>query len=432
MTGLFVSELNETIFSTALPTLAGELGAAAHLQWVTTAYVAASTVVMLLYGRLSDRLGRKPLFLAALSIFLLGSVIGALAPTMAALVTGRAVQGLGGGGLLILVQAMLADLVPARQRARALAAVSAVFAVAAVLGPVLGGGLVERLDWRAVFWVSVPLALVALVAAAAALPPQTARPTAPSPPLLLLRNRNVAIPTVASMIMAVAMFGTITYLPTYLQLARRLTPTQSGLMMLALIGGLGLATVGSAQLVSRTGHHRVLPITGAGLAALGLLLLGSLELDASLVLVGFALFVLGAGLGCALQILLVIVQVSVPAADVGTATAGYDLSREIGVTIGAAAIGAVLTARLAGRVAQDGLTAAGLDPANLTPERLRSLPDGLQAAVALAYHDALTPIFGALAPLMIMSGAALAFLRPTTLGAPDAVDPSTAAAVSSR
>jgi EmrB/QacA subfamily drug resistance transporter len=429
---------------------------------------------MPVYGRLSDQLGRKYLFIAGLAIFLAGSVIGGLAPNLAVLVTGRAVQGLGAGGLLILVQAVLADLVPARQRPRALAAVSAVFAAAAILGPPLGGWLVEVLGWRSIFWLNLPTGVAALALAAVALPTPRAA-TAPlqvdtvgiasltaavsglvvlssyagttdawtSPPVLgltaavalavlifvraerraeqpliplpLFKNRNFTISTAAGLVMAVAMFGTITYLPTYLQMVHLLPPAQSGLVMLALVGGLGLATVASAQVVSRTGRYRSLPVVGAGLAAVGLLLLSRLDSDADLRVVAGALFVLGAGLGCALQILLLVVQVSVPPKVVGTATAGNDFFREIGVAVGVAAVGALFTSRLAFLLNQDGLATSGLDPAALTPERLRLLSVDVSTMVSLAYHDALSPVFGYLVPLMIISGVALAFLGPVAL-----------------
>ncbi len=300
MAGLFISELNETIFSTALPTVVGDLDGVDHMLWVTTAYILAATITMPVYGKLSDLVGRKPLFLAGLAIFSVGSIIGGLAPGMGLLILGRVVQGLGSGGLLILVQAIIADVVPARQRARYLSAMGAVFAASSLLGPVLGGWLTEMMSWRWAFWINLPLGALAMTLAALFLPAD-ARPEVrlkldvwgvttmatavtalvlvaawggttyawsspvivtlalvavvaavifvrverraaqPLIPLHLFANRNFSVPTVVGLVMAVAMFGTIGYLPTYLQM----------------VSGLGADPLRSADahLDHRSGRH---------------------------------------------------------------------------------------------------------------------------------------------------------------------------------
>lgn len=445
--GLLLAALDQFILATALPTIVGELGEVSGLLWVNTVYVLSATVAMPAYGVLGDRLGRRRVFVAALAVFVAGSVVGGVAPTMSALVAARAIQGLGGGGLLILIQAIVADVVPARERAPYLTAIDAVFALAAVSGPVVGGWLAETAGWRWAFWINLPVGAVALVAALTLVPasPRRDRPVrldlagllvlaaavtllvlvtawggtrlpwtspllvglvlaaalavvvflrievrAPDPvlPLPLLARRNVALPVGAGLLLAVAAFGTVNYLPTFLQLVTGLSPTRAGLMMLALVGGLGLATTAAAALVRRTGRYRALPVTGAALVAAALLGLASLDAGSALPQVGLNLFGLGAGIGCAWEVLVVVVQNAVPADQVGVATAANGFLRELGVLLGTALVGAVFTARLGPLL--DG-----------------QAPD--------AYADALTPVFAALVPLVVVALVGLVFLRPEPL-----------------
>ncbi len=475
MVGLFLSELNETIFSTAMPTVVGELNGLNHMLWVSTAYILAATITMPVYGKLSDLIGRKPLFIAALVIFLVGSVIGGLAANMPVLIIGRAVQGLGGGGLLILVQAIVADVIPARERPRYLSIIGAVFALSAILGPVLGGWFTESVGWRWAFWFNLPLGVLAIGCAAALLrlprpreSPVTIdtwgiltmalavtsvvllaswagvqyawtspvivglagcflvataafvlverRAAEPLIPLRLFRNRNFTLASTAGLVMAVAMFGTIGYLPTYLQMVAGLSATGSGLMMLTLIGGLGLTTVASGQLVSKTGRYLWLPIVGSVAVAVALALLSTLDVDSNLALTGVYLTLFGAGIGCALQILLLIVQNAVPAAQLGTATAANQFFREIGVSLGSAIVGTLFTSRLV-TLLRERLPAdsTGLDINALTPDRLRVLGEPVQSAIASSYNAALTPVFLLMVPLLILSAVGLALIRPVPL-----------------
>lgn len=481
MVGLLLSELDQSVFATALPTVVGDLAGVDEMLWVTTAYVLAATVVMPVYGLLGDRLGRKPVFLAALVAFVLGSLVGGLAPDMTWLIVGRAVQGLGGGGLLILVQAIVADVVPARRRAPYMSAVGAVFALAALLGPVLGGWFTETIGWRWVFWVNLPLGGIAIALAATLLhlpaPGRTAGRTAgrvdvwgittmaatvtalvllsswggtryawsspevavtavlgaaalaafvlverraaePLIPWRFFAERSFAAATLAGLVMAVALFGTVGYVPTYLQMVDGLSATASGVMMLTLVAGLALTTVGSAQLVSRTGRYRGLPVAGALTAAAALALMSTLTPDSGLRTVGAYLFLLGAGMGCALEILVIIVQNATPAAQVGTATATSSFFREIGVSLGTAVVGTLFTSRLgallATRLPSGG--GAGLDPRSLTPELVHGLSGPARAAVVTAYNDALTPVFLWLVPLLLLSVAVLTRVRPVPLG----------------
>lgn len=470
---LLLAELDQTIFATALPTVVGELDGVRDMLWVNTAYILSGTVILPVCGRLSDLIGRKPLLLAALAVFLLGSVLGGLATDMVTLVAARGVQGLGGGGLLILIQAVVADVIPARERAPYLSAIGAVFAVAAVAGPVVGGWLTEGIGWRWAFWLNLPLGGLAVVAVALLLhePPRmraripldvagfaalttgvtavvlvaswggTAYPwrspvvvglatlsvlsvlafvlaerraAAPLVPLGLFRNRTFTTAAVAGLLMAVAMFGTVGYLPTYLQMVNGLGPIAAGMAMLTLIAGLALCTVGSAQLVRRTGRYRVLTLTGCLLTAAALGLLATLTPSTPLWLTGSYLFLLGCGIGCAWEVLVVVVQNASPPALVGTATATNSFFREIGVCLGSAVVGALFTSRL--------LLPA--DAPALTPAAARALPPDLRALVATAYNDALTPVFALLVPVMLLAAVALLALREaplaTTVAAPSA------------
>lgn len=475
MAGLFLSELDQTIFATALPTVVGDLTGVDRMLWVTTSYVLAATIMMPVYGKVGDQIGRKGLYVGALVVFLIGSVIGGLAPDMTWLIIGRAVQGLGGGGLLILVQAIIADLIPARDRARYLSAMGAVFAASAMLGPPLGGWLTATVGWRWAFWMNLPLGGIAIAIAAtflrlpvrprarfrldawgisalaitvtslvlasswagtsyawgspliiflgaaavvggAAFVLIERRAAEPLIPLHLFRQRNVTCAVGAGLLFGFALMGAIAYLPTFLQMVDGLSPAGAGLMMLTLIAGLALTTIAAAQIVSRTGRYKLLPIVGSIIVAVALALLSALPVETDLVLTGFYLFGFGAGMGCALQILVLIVQNSVSEGQVGTATASNDFFREIGVVVGSAVVGALFTARLRALLA-DRLPAgaAGIDTNGLTPAVVRQLPEPMRTAVISSYHDALTPVFGYIAPLMLLCALGLMALRPVRL-----------------
>lgn len=463
---LLLSELDQTVFATALPTVVGELDGVADMLWVNTAYLLAGTVTMPVVGRLSDLLGRKPLLVTGLLVFVAGSVLGGLATSIDVLVAARTVQGLGAGGMIILVQAVVADAVPARERAPYLSAVAAVFAVAAVAGPVLGGWLTDGPGWRWAFWLNLPVGGAALVAVALLLHEPRRAPgrlrldvagitlltvavtavvllaswagtryawtspvvlglavltlgstaafvavehgvAEPILPLSLFADRTFSAAVLAGLAMAVAMFGTVGYLPTYLQLVTGLSPTAAGMAMLSLVAGIGLCTVGSAQLVRRTGRYRALTLAGSVVTAGALGLLATLTPATPLPLTCAYLFGLGAGIGCAWEVLVVVVQNASPPDLVGTATAANSFVREIGVCLGSALVGAAFVARL-GRE----LPAAATD---LTPTAVRRLSPDLQAAVATAYNDALTPVFAALVPVMALAVVALLGLREVPL-----------------
>lgn len=408
---LLASELAETVVATALPTIAADLGDLRLLALVTTAFLVTSTAVLPAYGWLSDRFGRRRLFVVAVAVFLLGSVLGALAAGPWTLVGARLVQGCGAGGLLVLVQAEVAVLVPLRQRAAVMSGIGAVFATAVVVGPPLGGWLASGPGWRWAFWLNLPLALAAVVAAAVLMPPDRPTPRAarPSAPWTVLRRRQVRLATSGGLLLGGSAFGVLAYLPTYLQLVLGLSPGRAGLLMLALFGGLGALTVAAAQVVRRGGGVRVLLVTGALAVAAGLALLGAGaavpdDPSASLPLVVPALVLLGAGVGCVWEVVVVVVQAGVGEAEVGTATGANNLLREIGVVLGTAGVGAWVTNRLAraGDVAGQPLAGWG-------PGRLADAGPADRAAVASAYADAFAPAFWALVPLALL--AALCFSR---------------------
>jgi len=352
MAGLLLSELDQSMVAAALPTMVDELDGVGDLMWVNTAYLLAATGVLPLYGALGDRWGRRPVILTALGLIMVGSLVGALASTMAVLILARVIQGLGAGGMLVLVQAAVADVIPVRERAPVMSLIGAVFGVAAIAGPLLGGWLAEGPGWRWTFWINLPVGGLALVAGWWLLPSRPAGAVIRRwrardlLPVELFRIRTFTVVALAGLVLGAALFGVVGYLPTYLQLGLGLSPVTAGLWMLTLAGGLAIGTVISAQVVARTGVHRPLPIIGAGLAAGVLGLLGLLGPKPEATTVGVCLALLGLGIGCAWEVLVIMVQNAVDTSRVGAATAMNGFTREIGVLIGSAFAGGMITTRL--------------------------------------------------------------------------------------
>jgi EmrB/QacA subfamily drug resistance transporter len=453
---LLLTELDQSVFATALPTVVGELGGVEHQLWVGTGYVLAAAVVMPVLGRLSDLVGRRRVLTVALLVFVAGSIVGGVAPTMEMVIVARVLQGLGGGGLLIVVQAVVADIVAPSRRALVLSVIGAVFAAAAIGGPVVGGGLTDSVGWRWVFWMNVPLGLAAAVAvwrwlpasagarrpvrvdlpgmlclavavvagvlvlvwggttfawgsriiltltgfalvAIAALVTIERRAAEPILPPRLFRNRAFVLAIGAGAVVAVAMFGTVNYLPTYLQMVHALSPTRAGMFMLTLVVGLGAATVLAGRVVQRTRRAKPLPVVGAGLMAVALMLGSQLEPTTPLPVVGLGLLLLGAGIGCAWEVLVVVVQDLAPVDDLGAATAVNGFVRELGVLVGTAWVGRLFTSGLVDRL-------GALDlPPELTPAALGALSPESRVEVAQAYADAFTPVFGWLLPVLVVA-----------------------------
>ncbi|MDY7528852.1 MULTISPECIES: MDR family MFS transporter [unclassified Cryobacterium] len=471
MVAMLLSSLDQTIFSTALPTIVGELNGVEHMLWVTTAYILASTIVMPVYGKLGDLVGRKWLFVGAISIFLVGSVMGGLADSMGTLIAGRAVQGLGGGGLMILALAIIADVVPARQRGKYSGIMGAVFAVSSVAGPLLGGYFTDGPGWRWAFWMNLPLGLIAIASAVFFLKlPQREyskpridyagmivlalaatslvlfttwggntydwdspviiglivatvvlaglfvfienRAAEPVIPLKLFKNRNFNLTTSAGLITGVAMFGALAYMPTYLQMVTGVGATDAGLLMIPMMGALLISSIGSGQIVSRTGKYKVIPIIGMFVTALGLFLLSTLTATTYIWIMCAFLAVMGFGLGLSMQILTLVVQNSFPRSIVGTATSSNNFFRQIGSSLGAAIVGSLFVSRLTDILSAN-LPAGGTGSTgtnSLTPALVAALPEAARTVIVNAYDDALAPIFLFMVPLVLVAAVLLMFV----------------------
>ncbi|NLT36517.1 MAG: MFS transporter [Gaiellales bacterium] len=482
---MLLSALDQMIFGTALPTIVGDLGGVSQMLWVTTAYLLAATIMMPVYGKLGDLMGHKVLFLSALAIFLSGSVLGGLSTGMATLIAARAIQGLGGGGLMILSQAIIADLVPARRRGKYMGAIGGVFAFSSVVAPLLGGWFTDTVGWRWAFWFNLPLGALAVTAALLFLKMPAQRPNRPrvdvlgiltlavavaalifitswggqefawgSPailsliatalvagtafvlverraaepimPLHLFRKRNFNLATFGGLCAAVAMFGVIAYMPSYLQMAAGLSATGAGLLMVPMSAGITITSLSTGALASRTGRYKWMPIATCLGLALGLLLLSTLTPDTSIWTIGAYLFILGAGNGLGFQVIVLIVQNTFPITEVGTATAANTFFREIGAALGSAVVGTMFTTRLMTLLAEQLAASPGgptesLDPTSLTPEMVSRLPEAVKSAVVTSYNEALTPVFLFLLPLMIMAAVALCFIEEKPLALTNAV-----------
>ena len=467
---MFVSSLDQTIVSTALPTIVGDLGGVDHMQWVTTAYVLASTIMMPIYGKLGDLWGRKYLFIAALAIFVCGSTVCALAPSMDGLVAGRAVAGLGGGGLIILAQAIIADVIPPRQRGKYMGIMGAVYAVSTVIGPLLGGWFVEVTGWRWLFAFEIPLALLAIAAAAVFLvkPQRSARrvpvdvagmttmavavsslvlatawggtlypwvswqilglfalsvacgvafvlverkAAEPIVPMTLFKNRNFVICTLTGLFIMLGMMGTVSYLPTFLQIVDGLSPETAGLMTTPMMAGVLVTSIATGFLATKTGRYKWMPIASCAVAAVGLVLLSTITPSTTLLMLGLFQFILGFGIGLGQQIIVLVVQNEFPHAIVGTATAANNFFREIGSTLGASLVGALFTGRLTANIARMVPASDHVNVDSITPAFVDSLHGAERELVAQAYSDALAPIFLYVVPLLVAGFVLMLFLK---------------------
>lgn len=477
MLTMLLASLNQTVLATALPTIVGELHGVDQMLWVITGFILASTIMMPIYGKVSDLLGRKPLLLFAITVFVLGSVLGALAGGMPQLIVARIIQGIGGGGLMILSQAAIADVIPARERGKYMGFMGGVFAFSSVAGPLLGGWFTEGPGWRWVFWISLPLGILAAAATIAFLPHRrhttTPRPRmdylgmtlmavatsalvlvgtwggatyawdspqilglagaallaavlfvlverraeAPIMPMRLFRDRNFTLTTTAGLFTGVAMFGAISYLPTYLQMSTGLSATAVGLLMVPMMGGMLLSSILAGRAVTRTGRYKRYPITGSVLLGLGLGLLSLLTPDSPIWLACLYMALIGTGLGMSMQILTLIVQNSFPVRVVGTATAATQYFRQVGATLGTAVVGSVFTSRLmhlvSDRVPAGSIPSDGAE--SLTPELVNQLPGPLRELIIESYNEALVPVFLYMVPLALAAALLLVFVREKAL-----------------
>jgi len=477
MVTMLLASLDQTIFSTALPTIVGELHGVDEMAWVITIYILASTIMLPIYGKLGDLIGRKGLFMGAISVFIIGSIIGGAAQDMAWLIAGRGVQGLGGGGLMILSQAIIADVVPARERGRYMGVMGGVFALSSVAGPLLGGWFTDGIGWRWGLWMNIPLGILAIASAAFFLRlPQrpTGRPrldgigmallaiastclvllttwggtsydwnsptiialiagtvvagvifvlverraAEPIMPLHLFRKLNFNLTTTAGLITGIAMFGALAYLPTYLQMVTGANATQAGFLMIPMMAAVLLSSIGSGQIVSKTGRYKWAPILGSAIVAAGLMLLSTMTSTMPVWLICTYLAVMGLGLGLSMQILVLIVQNTFPIEQVGTATASNNYFRQIGASLGSAVVGSLFTARLTSllseRMPAAASGAAGSSNA-FTPQAVQQLPGPVRGIIIGAYNDALTPVFLYMVPLVLVALVLLCFLKEEPL-----------------
>ncbi|MFI1867909.1 MDR family MFS transporter [Streptomyces jumonjinensis] len=476
--GMLLAALDQTIVSTALPTIVSELGGLEHLSWVVTAYLLASTAATPLWGKLGDQYGRKKLFQAAIVIFLIGSALCGVAQDMPQLIAFRALQGLGGGGLMVLSMAIVGDIVPPRERGRYQGLFGGVFGASSVLGPLLGGFFTDNLSWRWVFYINLPIGVVALIVIAAVLhiPVRSTphridylgtfliasvatclvlvaslggttwawssaqiiglaalgmvllalfilverRAVEPVLPLGLFRIRTFTLVSVISFIVGFAMFGTMTFLPTFLQVVHGISPTLSGVHMLPMVVGMLLASTVSGQLVSRTGRWKVFPIAGTGLTAIGLLLLHRLTETSSTWQISLYFFVFGSGLGLVMQVLVLVVQNAVSYADLGVATSGATFFRSIGASFGVAIFGTIfsnglgsrLSEALRGRAVPPGADAGALAA---DPQGIPKLPPDLRQPVIHAFSTAITSVFLYAVPVVLVAFVVAWFLKEDRL-----------------
>jgi EmrB/QacA subfamily drug resistance transporter len=460
MLAVLVASLDQTIVATALPTIVGDLGGLGglgHLSWVGTAYLVTSTSAAVLYGKVSDLYDRKRVFQSALVVFLAGSALAGAARSLDQLIAFRALQGLGGGGLMALTTAVVADMVPPRQRGRYVGYIGGVLALATVAGPLLGGFLDDHLSWRWIFYVNLPIGVAAFavigavlhlparepgrrrldlaggallvttvtcavlvaswggteaswgsprilgLAAAAALALAgfvlvERRAREPLLPLDLFANPVVAVTSAVGLLAGVVLFGSIVFLPLFLQVAKGMSATNSGLLVLPLMVGVLVASIASGRLVTRTGRYKPFPVAGSAVMAVAFWLLSRLRPGTPAPLIVGEMLLLGLGIGPLMQVLVLATQNAVPRRHLGLATSLSQFFRELGGTFGVALFGAIFAARLAAEVARrlpGGRAGAGLlaGTSQGAPTRLRALPPGVHHAIVEAVARSVGTVF---------------------------------------
>lgn len=475
---MLMSSLGQMIFSSALPTIVGELGGVDHMSWVISAFLVTMTIAMPISGKLGDMMGRKWLYIGGIATFVVGSTLGGFAHSMNLLIIGRAVQGFGAGFMMISSQSIIAEVTTARERGKFMGIMGGVFGLSSVLGPVLGGWFTDGPGWRWGMWMNIPLGLLAITVCTLVLNLRVgdtdlrkfdalgatfiaittaslilmttwggtqyewsdpiilvlaaivvvgavisfiveSKAKEPLIPVHLFKNRNMVLTTAAGMVLGLAMFGVLGYMPTYLQMVHTLTPTKAGLMMIPMMLGLIVTSTAIGFIIARTGHYKHYPIIGLAITAGALFWMSKLTVDTSLVQLGAEFLVFGIGLGFVMQVLVLIVQNSFPVALVGTATAANNFFRQIGSAIGASLVGSLfihnmrdeMAANMPGAIASMGKAGAPFaekfgasgGSSNLTPSMVAELPDPIKDVILNAYNDGLTPVILLMVPMAIVA-----------------------------
>lgn len=478
--GMLLSSLDQTIVSTAMPTIVGKLGGVEHQAWITTAYLLATTIVMPIYGKFGDVLGRRNLFLIAIALFTLASVGAAFSTTFWMFVVFRAIQGLGGGGLMILSQAIIADIVPASERGKYMGPLGGIFGLSAVAGPLLGGFFVDHLTWEWAFYINIPVGIAAFAIAwfALTLPnkkaekkidlfgvlllsiattclifftdfggsashgwdaPETwawgaglvvaaslfvlaeAKAEDPIIPLALFKNKVFINATAIGFTLGIGMFSAIAFVPTFLQMSSGTSAAVSGLLMVPMMVGMMGTSIYSGIAISKSGRYKAYPITGTVVTIAAMLAFTTLTAQTPLWLICVYLFVLGAGMGLIMQVVVLVVQNAVDPEMIGTATSTNNYFREVGASLGVAIFGALFTNRLSEKL-MDVFSSAGASAADagqatstLDPQTLSSLPDALRDGIVDAYASSLAPVFWYLIPFLVVAFGLALFLKQIPL-----------------
>jgi EmrB/QacA subfamily drug resistance transporter len=477
MLGMLLAALDQTIVATALPTIAGDLHGLNHLSWVVTAYLLTSTISTPLWGKLGDLYGRKKLFQAAIIIFLIGSALSGLSRDMTQLIGFRALQGIGAGGLMVGAQAIIGDIVSPRQRGKYMGYFGAVFGLSSVIGPLAGGFITQHLSWRWVFYINIPVGIVALavIAVVLQLPRQRThhsidflgtallgagvtaiillttwggttyawgsapilllaaaglvlviafcwaevRAAEPVIPLALFRVSVFSVSNAVGFIVGFVMFGAIIYIPLYLQTVHAATPTSSGLQLLPLVGGMLVTFTVSGRLVSKWGRYKIFPVIGTAVMTLGLFLFSLLTPTTPLAVSSVYMVVLGLGIGCVMQVLVVAVQNAVPQSQLGTATSSSTFFRSIGGSFGVAVFGAIFNNRLAANLPKylppAALHAVHGSNVSASPAQLDALPPAIHHGYVLAFNDSLHVVFLIGAPVALLAFALTWLLKELPL-----------------
>jgi EmrB/QacA subfamily drug resistance transporter len=476
MAGMLLAALDQSIVGTALPRITSELGGIDKLAWVVTAYLLTSTAATPLWGKISDLYGRRPIFQAAIVIFLIGSLASGLAQDMTQLVAFRAIQGIGGGGLFALSMAVIGDVIPPRERGRYMGFFGAVFGVSSVAGPLLGGWFTDGPGWRWIFWINIPIGLAALVVTSIALKlPRVkrehkidylgaaaivaavssfvlylswrgtqygwtelwalvllgagvalslafvlieSRAAEPIIPLRLFRNPVFSTGNLFGFLAGVAMFGSMLYIPLYLQVVKGQSPTVSGLAMLPAVAGIFSSSISSGQLMTRNGRYKIYPILGAAVLTLAQYLMSTLHSDTSMWQIGLYEYLFGLGLGFTMQTITTAVQNSVDFRDMGTATSATTFFRQMGGVLGAAIFGAILADRLTHYVTQalPAEVMSRIPPGAIeNVEFIKTLPPDAQAPIIESYVQALQDVFLAGVPVTIVALVVAFFIKELPL-----------------